>query len=133
MWSRSESLNTILDVCEQPWQSYRLFLRLHQPVSVSIAKTAARLPAGWYVYVGSAKRKWAFRLQRHCQQQKSVHWHIDQLTTHPAVEIRAYVLSRLPECELVRRTRGAILIPGFGASDCRQRCGAHLRYLPDVE
>jgi len=133
MWNRSENPNTILDECKQPWQSYRLFLRLRQPVSLSIPTTTAHLPAGWYVYIGSAKRRWVFRLQRHCRREKSVHWHIDQLTTHPAVEVRAYMLSREPECELVRRTNGIILIPGFGASDCRKRCGAHLRYLPDAE
>ena len=32
-----------------------------------------------------------------------------------------------PECVLNQRGYGEIVVPGFGASDCRMKCGSHLK------
>jgi len=37
--------------------------------------------------------------------------------------------TRNAECLLNQRASGEIIVPGFGASDCRAHCGSHLRYL----
>lgn len=33
------------------------------------------------------------------------------------------------ECALNRSVGGEVVVPGFGASDCRKGCGSHLRFL----
>jgi diamine N-acetyltransferase len=52
--------------------------------------------------------------------------------TAPGVVIDASRTSAEAECAVNRGTPGAILIRGFGASDCRAGCGSHLKFLgPD--
>jgi Uri superfamily endonuclease len=58
-------------------------------------------------------------------------WHFDWLLSNPGVAIVKVRRSTLEECALNRRTGGRVLIPGFGASDCREGCRSHLRYLGD--
>jgi Uri superfamily endonuclease len=38
------------------------------------------------------------------------------------------VRSRREECRLNQASGGQVLVRGFGASDCRAGCGAHLKY-----
>ncbi len=33
------------------------------------------------------------------------------------------------ECTVNHQTEGDIVVPGFGASDCKQGCVSHLKYL----
>ena len=84
---------------------------------------------GRYVYTGSAKRNVDARIARHLRHDKALHWHIDYLLTSPGVRVVEVVRSRRAECELNRAGRGRILAVGFGASDCRADCCAHLKYL----
>ena len=65
--------------------------------------------------------------------QKTVRWHIDYLTMHASVRrLGAVTLADAAgsECGLVRqvaeRFQAVADIPGFGASDCREDCAAHL-------
>ena len=87
------------------------------------------LKAGWYVYVGSAKRNLAARLARHLRHEKRVHWHIDYLRGLASVEeIWLWRWTEGAECRTNARIQalaGAI-VPwkGFGSSDCA--CVAHL-------
>jgi Uri superfamily endonuclease len=100
--------------------------------------------AGNYLYVGSAQGPGGLeaRLKRHLGGKGPRHWHIDWLRS--AAEIRScfYLVTQEPlECAwsqyLIRQTRTEIPIPGFGASDCRNkaiRCAAHLvRLRPGAE
>jgi Uri superfamily endonuclease len=91
-----------------------------------------RLPAGDYVYTGSARRNLEARIARHCRRDKKLHWHIDYLLA--AAETRIIDIQRLaqPECFINQQQAGRTLIPGFGASDCRGGCGSHLKHLGNM-
>lgn len=109
--------------------TYQLVIELAQPCRVSPGRLGAHeLAAGRYVYTGSARRHMAARLRRHLRRDKPLRWHIDWLLTVPPAEVVAIHLDPRPECEVNAATAGDRPIPGFGASDCRARCGSHLRY-----
>jgi Uri superfamily endonuclease len=86
-------------------------------------------PAGCYVYTGSAVRNLEARIARHLSRDKRLRWHIDYLLAAPGARVTAVRRSTIAECVLNRRTRGGIIVPGFGAGDCRSGCGSHLKYL----
>ncbi|HHN74262.1 MAG TPA: GIY-YIG nuclease family protein [Acidobacteria bacterium] len=113
--------------------SYQLLIHLPRPLRVEIgALGPVRFPAGRWVYTGSARRGIDARLARHLAESgsKRLHWHIDYLLAHPAARIVAWRRSTIAECRLQAATPGSTPVPGFGASDCRAGCGAHLRLLP---
>lgn len=92
-----------------------------------------RFHRGRYAYVGSARSGLEARVARHLERHKPLRWHIDYLTTAPWVEVRDVVMLDAPpfgECELNRRViahaGGEATVPGFGATDCREDCPAHL-------
>jgi Uri superfamily endonuclease len=93
------------------------------------------LAAGWYLYTGSAQRNLQQRVQRHLAGPAVRRWHIDYLTTSPWVRPRGAVLvGPGSECWLNRaigRLAPHAPVPGFGASDCRHGCPAHLWYAPE--
>ena len=93
------------------------------------------LPAGRYLYVGSARRSIAGRVSRHLRLAQSrsgkSHWHIDYLLMHPAIKLAG--IEAKPgseECAVAKEiaaTEGAsVPVPRFGSTDCRSGCGAHL-------
>jgi Uri superfamily endonuclease len=94
---------------------------------------SARLPAGVYLYFGSAYGPGgiAARCRRHLRPDKGRRWHVDWLTT------QAQALVVLPfitgdECSLAAAALAAgspAPIPGFGSSDCPD-CPSHLLGLP---
>lgn len=111
---------------------YVLLMYVDEPVVVQIGALGEhRFESGWYLYVGSARRALTARVSRHLSRFKKVRWHIDYLTTHPGVcSVGAWVLAgtRRTECGLNRAVGKGLKapIPGFGASDCLQKCPAHL-------
>jgi Uri superfamily endonuclease len=96
-----------------------------------------RFPAGWYLYVGSARGMGGLRarLERHHRRlgpHKRAHWHLDYLREY-CTWVGAWIRpseERL-ECAWARRLAGLpgarVVVPGFGASDCR--CVAHLVHV----
>ena len=111
--------------------AYALALRLDAPLDVRVGKILATLPAGDYLYCGSARGPSGLRarLARHMRPQKLAHWHIDQLTAG-ANMLGAFVVEGGDECALNAALADLpIPIAGFGSSDCR-RCAAHLRFQP---
>lgn len=86
-------------------------------------------PAGRYVYTGSARRNIEARIARHLRREKRLRWHIDYLLACPYTSVIAVERSEQPECLWNQQRQGQILIPNFGASDCRQGCGSHLQYM----
>jgi Uri superfamily endonuclease len=110
--------------------TYQLLIEVTRPLRVSIGRFGMHVfPAGRYIYTGSAKRNFEARVARHLRKEKTLRWHIDYLLAAPGVRIagvRRYVED---ECAINRATPGSVLIPGFGASDCRAGCGSHLKYL----
>jgi histidyl-tRNA synthetase len=111
--------------------AYALALRLGAPLEVQAGKRKGLLPAGDYLYCGSARGSGGLRarLARHMRPQKRAHWHIDQLTA-VANMLGAFVEEQGDECALNAALADLpIPIAGFGSSDCR-RCAAHLRFWP---
>ena len=114
--------------------TYQLTIDVRRRVRVAIGRLGAfEFPAGRYVYTGSARRALEARIARHLRQEKALRWHIDYLLAAPGVRVVSVLRSTRGECALNRRVGGTIVAPGFGASDCRAGCGAHLRYLGPAE
>lgn len=94
------------------------------------------LPAGCYLYVGSARRHLEARLRRHLRAEKPRRWHIDYLLDGDVFTIQEiWVGSRLAECRLAANLLAwpQISMPRrrFGSSDCR--CPAHFfRYHQEL-
>jgi Uri superfamily endonuclease len=109
---------------------YQLWLRVSAPLCPAVGRLGhLDLPPGLYVYTGRAARGLAARVRRHLRGSGRKHWHIDYLLSRPEVEVvRVVLASDRPgdECRMNQAVHGQIVAPGFGASDCRARCGAHL-------
>ena len=110
--------------------SYQLSIDVTRPVLIRVGRLGEFLfPAGRYVYTGSARRNLEARIARHLRTEKALRWHIDWLLMAPGVAVARVERSIESECALNRKVGGAVPVPGFGASDCRNGCGSHLRYL----
>jgi Uri superfamily endonuclease len=109
---------------------YQLRIRLRRARVIAVgALGESRFPAGWYVYTGSARNGLAQRIGRHLRRRKRKHWHIDYLlAVADGVEVFVVPGTIVTECELHGMlTGGEVVVPGFGASDCR--CRAHLAWF----
>lgn len=120
--------------------AYRLVIALRRPALIAPGRLGRRrLAPGRYCYVGSARKGLRQRVDRHQRvafdKPGRGHWHIDALLNHRYARIVAVDL--LPggrECAVSRtlsQTPGvSVPILGFGATDCREGCTAHLYRLP---
>ena len=115
--------------------TYALLLRLDDPELIQVGRLGKfAFPAGWYVYVGSARGPGglAARLARHRRRRadgKRLRWHVDYLRERARlVEVWNAVSEQRLECAWARvlaaAPGGEVPVPRFGASDCR--CPAHL-------
>jgi Uri superfamily endonuclease len=110
--------------------TYQLHIVVSQPLDIGIGRLGRHsLAQGHYVYTGSARRNLWSRLRRHLSTKKTRHWHIDYLLSAKGVGIVGIHLSDQNECVLNQTVNGFLTVPGFGASDCRQGCCAHLKFL----
>jgi Uri superfamily endonuclease len=125
---------------------YALILELSESRKLEIGRLGAfNFPAGFYVYLGSARGPGGLRgrLRRHLRGDGKCHWHIDYLAALAVV--RGYVVLEfgmekagfeLTECAwsqaLFATPNAAIPAPRFGASDCKSGCPAHLVHFPDI-
>ena len=119
----------MLASCPSDGGTYLLLLSLdhnqmlHRPKAIAIT-------AGLYGYAGSAYGPGGLkaRLARHVKRDKSVRWHIDQLSIK-ASDHFALGWCGGKECAIIRalETRQGVNhpIPGFGSSDCKC-CTSHL-------
>ena len=115
---------------DKNWISYALFISITTPVKITVGKLGEfAFPAGDYIYYGSAKRALCARVNRHLRSEKKLRWHIDYLLAAAAVTITKVMISTISECQLVAAGGGAIVVTGFGASDCNHACGSHLRRI----
>lgn len=116
-------------------------LRLAEPVRLRVGALGMwDLPAGLYVYLGSARGPGGVRarLGRHLRGGGRPRWHVDYLraVAHPVAW--GYTVAPAPglpwECFWSQRLAAAphawMPVPGFGASDCRHGCPAHLVAFP---
>ncbi len=119
-----------------PGGAYVLHLKLKAAVKLNIASRLKKeLPSGFYLYVGSARSGIVTRVERHRKLARTktgkIHWHIDYLLTHADCRLmRVEMLPEAEECQISknisRRKDIMVPIPGFGSSDCRSGCRAHL-------
>lgn len=110
--------------------TYQLHIVVARPRILTIGRLGTfRFPAGHYIYTGSARRNLVARVRRHLSRDKKLRWHIDYLLTAHAVKVLDVTLSSDSECSLNRRLAGEIVVPGFGASDCREHCKTHLKRI----
>jgi Uri superfamily endonuclease len=110
--------------------SYQLHIDVPRLVRCTVGRFGVmEFPTGRYVYTGSARRGLEARIARHLSSRKTLRWHIDHLLAAPGVVVVGVVRSQCPECALNRLVRGSTPVPGFGASDCRAGCGAHLKLV----
>jgi len=133
-WQRSRSQPQFVPALDA-WPDagvYRIWLELSARVTRKIGALGyVSLPPGWYVYTGRAARALVARVRRHLRRAKRAHWHIDFLLAAPTCRVRRVVLASrcaADECR-VHQAMGRMVrsvVPGFGASDCRSGCGAHL-------
>ena len=92
-------------------------------------------PPGYYYYSGSAQKGYNARLVRHLKEEKTLHWHIDYLTTIRTNSVTTIFLfenaPRNRECEVVQTLINKFHLDdsfsGFGNGDCKT-CGTHLLY-----
>ena len=109
--------------------SYQLVIDVPARIRVQVGRLGEfECPAGTCVYTGSARRGLEARLARHARAEKALRWHIDYLLAPPGMRITRIVRSRREECRLNQAVKGTVRVPGFGSSDCRAGCGAHLKY-----
>jgi Uri superfamily endonuclease len=123
--------------------AYLLRLLLKESVSLNPgALKRISLPAGEYIYVGSARRGITGRIARHQRlaeaKKGKLHWHIDYLLVHPQVRITGIqALAGKDECVVSKRLASvkgvSVPVPRFGSSDCRSGCKAHLYRVMDAE
>ncbi|MFP4129975.1 MAG: GIY-YIG nuclease family protein [Halorhodospira sp.] len=110
--------------------TYCLTLFVTEPLRPRIGRLGrVRVPAGWLVYTGSARRSMDARIARHMRRDKPRRWHLDYLTSDPRVIVVAVTRHAEPECQRNQRNGGRVVVPGLGASDCAAGCGSHLRWL----
>jgi Uri superfamily endonuclease len=122
--------------------AYVLYIDVKRSLSLPVGCFGVvSCPAGRYAYVGSARRGIASRVARHRRLAKQktgkLHWHIDYLLVNPHVHWAGEtVLEDGVECTIsgqLARMKGVTTpIPGFGSSDCKSRCKAHLYLLPEA-
>lgn len=121
-----------MPVADRRAVSYQLIIELERPARIEIGRLGwARFPAGIYVYTGSARGGIEPRVRRHLAKTKRLHWHIDYLLASQQARVVEVRVSCEPECALNQGTPGEIVLRGFGASDCRAGCGAHLKRIGD--
>ena len=110
-------------------QSYQLFINVTKEINLKVGKLGKFIfPAGSYVYTGSARKNIDKRIKRHLSKKKNLHWHIDYLLNNNAVKIIDTKKSQMTECNLNKKTKGTIIIDGFGSSDCNLSCKSHLKF-----
>ena len=123
--------------------SYSLLVRLPGARAVRVGKLGTfEFARGYYVYTGSALSGLDGRIGYHLRRKPKLRWHVDFLLAAPGARIERWVEWETPtrsECALNRRflqaEGGVVHVKGFGSSDCREGCPAHLVYFetrPDI-
>jgi len=114
---------------------YVFLLRLQSASTLTIGALGEHhFPPGWYMYTGRARKNLRKRVERHWSLKPTRRWHFDYLSTaldsEPVGAVVVPDAAGLNECEL-NQMIGALVgnqvpVAGFGASDCRAGCPAHL-------
>jgi len=119
--------------------TYTLTIYVPEERTIKIGGLGVRkFKAGYYLYTGSAmgcgSTSLDGRISRHLRKEKSLRWHIDYLLAERDIIIKSIVMiesEKRLECKvnsMLRNELDAEIIPKFGSSDCKGRCGSHLIY-----
>jgi Uri superfamily endonuclease len=119
--------------------SYLLVLLLQDCINVEVGRLGlCSFVPGVFVYTGSALGPGGApaRIGRHLSRRKAPRWHIDYLdAVAPIIAVSVAYGSERRECRWSQRLRALegcyAPVAGFGSSDCRDGCPAHLWRLPD--
>ena len=116
--------------------TYALILQAEREQAIRVGKSGSlTIRPGWYVYIGSAFGPGGLsaRINRHVKKRKKFRWHIDYLRARVTlIDVWYTTSARKMECRwagLFGQLKGAEIITGFGASDCK--CRSHLFRFPD--
>lgn len=111
-------------------QTYQLFIHLKKDIEIAVGKFGkCKFEKGNYIYTGSAKKNIDSRIARHKSKDKKLHWHIDYFLNNENTQITKVKKFQTEECILNQKTKGRVVIKGFGSSDCKSKCGSHLKLL----
>ncbi|HDJ22401.1 MAG: GIY-YIG nuclease family protein [Candidatus Aminicenantes bacterium] len=116
-------------------------LVVHLPTAASLRvgkKRIINFPAGYYGYVGRAKKNLRARLKRYLSPYRQKHWHIDYLLDQAVIhniwtsQDEKLISLEKEECRLAAAMRHHFpcqppQLTGLGASDCR--CPGHFIFL----
>ena len=121
--------------------AYALYLNIRKSMTLQVGSLKEGVfPSGRYVYVGSARKSIAGRIARHRRLAETktgnIHWHIDYLLTNPGIDlIGEKIHAGRMECDVAREIASmpdaSVPVRGFGSSDCRCGCRAHLFRIGD--
>jgi len=115
---------------------YQIRLTVDKKCRIPIGKLGEfTFPEGQYVYTGRAGKNLTQRISRHKRLDKKRFWHIDYILSNKHVRILDInVVSRRSDDECIENQKllkecASIVVKGFGATDCKSNCGAHLLFL----
>lgn len=118
---------------EENDQLYLIEWVLAHDTDVTVGKVGNyRFSKGIYVYIGSARKNIAARIERHLKVDKKQRWHMDYL--RPYVEPNNVITVPLHKGECAfkqfveKQLSGKAVMKGFGSSDCK--CDSHLLKIP---
>ena len=122
--------------------TYTLLILIREDVEVNVGNLGHHtFKRGFYTYTGSALGKNGInlkhRIERHISNNKKVHWHIDYILCLKESSIIGVIYSSLGkdlECIISKEIEDSdlseIVVRGFGSSDCKSDCRAHLHHFP---
>lgn len=117
--------------------TYCLIINIKKDVKIKIGKVLGEIEfnRGCYLYVGSAMNSLEKRVQRHLNNNKKKHWHIDYLLLNDSSNVENVIVNisdKKIECELANLiSKNEKVIPQFGCSDCN--CQSHLIYFENTK
>jgi len=119
---------------------YHLIIELRKRANVCHRKfSETPFPPGFYIYTGRARKNLLQRVARHLTKKHRKMWHIDYLLASPYARIVdgiVMVQREGGECianrEVGTMAGAAVVARGFGSSDCRCGCPAHLYWFKSL-
>ena len=111
--------------------NYILGIVLDKDIEIKIKSLGKiNLKKGFYLYVGTAKKNFEARINRHLIKKKKRFWHIDYLLSLKDVKIKEiWITDKIKECQIANllNKEGYSFINRFGSSDCK--CPSHLFFV----
>ena len=107
--------------------NYILLIHLSESKKINVGKLGEiDFQKGYYVYVGSAFNGINQRINRHLNNSKKIHWHIDYFLRHAVIKQAYYKTSvSRDECKIANVFKQSCeVVNDFGCSDCK--CSSHL-------